>query len=132
MYFSILRIFAVKMENIFIIAAVISIIFLIVKFIEMRYIEKDSKPLKLLIRDSLLVYFSVVSGYFIMEQLKPVMQNGDVLNGGGGTTPVFTNNPEFYSTFSKRWSQKFCTTFLKSGIFAQLFLKVAIFTPFLI
>jgi len=83
------------MENIFIIAAVISIIFLIVKFIEMRYIEKDSKPLKLLIRDSLLVYFSVVSGYFIMEQLKPVIQNGDVLNSGGGATPVFTNNPEF-------------------------------------
>ena len=54
------------MDNIFIIAAVISIIFLIVKFIEMRYIEKDSKPLKLLIRDALLVYFSVVSGYFIL------------------------------------------------------------------
>ena len=82
------------MENIFIIAAVISIIFLIVKFIEMRYIEKDSKPLKLLIRDALLVYFSVVSGYFILEQLKPVMQNGDDLTGGG-VTPVFTNNPEF-------------------------------------
>lgn len=83
----------VEMNNIFIIAAVISIIFLVMKFIEMRYIERDSKPLKLLIRDTLLVYFSVVSGYFILEQLKPVMQNGDQLSGG--TTPVFTNNPEF-------------------------------------
>jgi hypothetical protein len=81
------------MNNIFIIATVISIIFLVMKFIEMRYIEKESKPLKLLIRDTLLVYFSVVSGYFILEQLKPVMQNGDNLTGG--TTPVFTNNPEF-------------------------------------
>jgi len=81
------------MDNIFIIAAVMSIIFLVMKFIEMRYIEKDSKPLKLLLRDALLVYFSVVSGYFILEQLKPVMQNGDV--AGGGPTPVFTNNPEF-------------------------------------
>jgi hypothetical protein len=81
------------MDNIFIIAGIISIIFLIMKFIEMRYIEKDSKPLKLLLRDALLVYFSVVSGYFILEQLKPVMQNGDKLTGG--TTPVFTNNPEF-------------------------------------
>lgn len=83
------------MENIFIIAAIISIIFLIVKFIEMRYVEKDSKPLKLLIRDALLVYFSVVSGYFILEQLKPVMQNGGNLSGTNGVTPVFTNNPEF-------------------------------------
>lgn len=81
------------MNNIFIIGAIISIIFLIVKFIEMRYVEKDSKPLKVLIRDALLVYFSVVSGYFILEQLKPVMQNGD--NIMGGSTPVFTNNPEF-------------------------------------
>jgi hypothetical protein len=64
-----------------------------VKFIEMRFIEKETKPLKLLIRDALLVYFSVVSGHFILEQLKPVMQSGDNLSGGA--TPVFTNNPEF-------------------------------------
>lgn len=81
------------MDNIFIIAAIISVIFLIVKFIEMRYIEKDSKPLKLLIRDALLVYFSVVSGYFIIEQLKPVISEGGKLNGG--STPAFTDNPEF-------------------------------------
>ena len=59
----------------------------------MRYIEKESKPLKLLIRDALLVYFSVVSGYFILEQLKPVMQTGGALSTG--PTPVFTDNPEF-------------------------------------
>ena len=81
------------MDNIFIIAAIISIIFLIVKFIEMRYIEKESKPLKLLIRDALLVYFSVVSGHFILEQLKPVISDGSKLNGGA--TLVFTDNPEF-------------------------------------
>jgi hypothetical protein len=81
------------MSNIFIIAAIISVIFLIAKFIEMRYVEKESKPLKLLIRDSLLVYFSVVSGYFILEQLKPVM--GDEANLHGGNTPAFTGNPEF-------------------------------------
>jgi hypothetical protein len=81
------------MNNVFLIAAIISIVFLIVKFIEMRYIEKDSKPVKLLMRDALLVYFSVVSGYFVLEQLKPVMHTGDKLIGGN--TPVFTNNPEF-------------------------------------
>lgn len=80
------------MENIFIIAAVISIIFLLAKFIEMRFLEKESKPLKLLIRDALLVYVSVVVGNFILEQLKPVMQDG------GETVkhaPVFTSNPDF-------------------------------------
>jgi hypothetical protein len=81
------------MDNIFIIAAVISIIFLILKFIEMRFIERENKPLKLLIRDALVVYFSVVSGYFILEQLKPVIQNGGNLTSN--TTPIFVDNPEF-------------------------------------
>ena len=80
------------MENIFVIAGIISIIFVIIKFIEMRFVEKEAKPLKLLIRDALLVYFSVISGYFILEQLKPIIQNG----GENSTiTPVFTGNPEF-------------------------------------
>ena len=79
------------MDNIFIIAGVISVIFLIAKFIEMRFVEKENKPLKLLIRDSLLVYFSVVIGYFILEQINPMIQNG----GGSTITPVFTDNPEF-------------------------------------
>ena len=80
------------MDNIFIIAAIISIIFLISKFIEMRFIEKENKPLKLLIRDALLVYFSVISGYFILQQLKPIIQNG---GENSIATQVFTNNPEF-------------------------------------
>lgn len=78
------------MDNIFIIAGIISIIFIISKFIEMRFIEKENKPLKLLIRDALLVYFSVVCGYFILEQINPIIKNG-----ASNTTPVFTDNPEF-------------------------------------
>ena len=82
------------MENIFIIAAIISVIFFIAKFAEMRFLDKEPKPLKLLVRDSLLVYFSVICGYFILEQINPS------INVGGGissemATPVFTDNPEF-------------------------------------
>jgi hypothetical protein len=82
------------MDNIFIIAAVIAFIFLLAKFIEMRFVDKDNKPLKLLVRDALLVYISVVCGYFIIEQLNPVAVT---IAGGGGAnaTPVFTDNPEF-------------------------------------
>lgn len=74
------------------IALIIAIVFLVIKFIEMRFIDKESKPLKLLIRDALLVYLSVVAGYFILEQLKPVIQNG---SGTIINTPVFTDNPGF-------------------------------------
>ena len=80
------------MDNIFIIALVISFIFLITKFIEMRFIEKESKPLKLLIRDAILVYFSVVFGYFIIGQINPILKGGSI---GKLTTPAFTDNPGF-------------------------------------
>jgi hypothetical protein len=80
------------MSNIFIVAGIIAVVFLIVKFIEMRFVDKESKPLKFLIRDALLVYFSVVSGSFIIDQVSPVMQEV----GENITNPaVFTDNPGF-------------------------------------
>ena len=79
------------MTSIFVIAAIISITFLVVKFLEMRYIEKESKPLKLLIRDTLLVYFSVIIANFVMDQINPIM----AASGGKKVTPVFTDNPSF-------------------------------------
>ena len=81
------------MDNIFIIAAIISVVFLIGKFIEMRYVDKESKPFKFLLRDALIVYFSVICGYFILQQIKPMIQQG--AGDGPTTTPVFTDNPEF-------------------------------------
>lgn len=80
------------MDNIFIVSGIISFVFLIAKFIEMRFIEKESKPLKFLIRDSLLVYFSVIVSYFIIDQLKSVIQSG---GENSKSVPVFTDNPEF-------------------------------------
>lgn len=81
------------MENIFLIAAIISILFIITKFIEMRFIERENKPLKLLVRDALLVYFSVILGYFVINQATPII-NG-ATEGGTNITPIFTDNPEF-------------------------------------
>jgi hypothetical protein len=83
------------MTNVFIFAGIITTIYFIVKFIEMRFIDKESKPLKVLIKDSLFVYFSVVFGNFIAEQLKPV-----ILEGGDGSIvskppAVFTDTPTF-------------------------------------
>ena len=80
------------MTNTFIVAGIISIVYFLVKFTEMRFVDKESKPLKMLIRDSLLVYFSVIVGSFLMDQLKPIMDDAS-------STPcmpsVFTDNPGF-------------------------------------
>ena len=77
------------MDNIFIIATIISVIFLISKFIEMRFVDNENKPLKLLIRDSLLVYCSVIIGYFVIQQINPLLQENSQ------TPQVFIDNPEF-------------------------------------
>ena len=79
------------MTSIFVIAAIISITFLVVKFLEMRYIEKESKPLKLLMRDTLVVYFSVIIANFVIDQINPIMTVGTSKK----ITPVFTDNPAF-------------------------------------
>ncbi len=79
------------MDNIFLVAGIISVIFFIAKFLEMRYIDKEPKPLKVLIRDSLLVYVSVVVGSFILDQLKPVIDETEMLKA----PLAFTDNPPF-------------------------------------
>jgi hypothetical protein len=79
------------MDNIFLIAGIISVIFLIAKFLEMRYIDKEPKPLKYLIRDILLVYLSVITGNFIVDQLKPIIHESVA-----PVVPIaFTDNPPF-------------------------------------
>lgn len=80
------------MENIFIIASLISFFYLIIKFIEMRFIEKDNKPLKVLIKDTLVVYLCVLLGNFIVEQINPSLLGEETTNI---VTQVFTDNPGF-------------------------------------
>ena len=78
-------------SNLFMNAGAIAIIFLIIKFIEMRFVDKENKPLKELIKDTLIVYISVLSGYYLLEQLSPMMETV----GGNNSPAVFTGNPEF-------------------------------------
>ena len=79
------------MSNIFLVAGIISVIFFIAKFLEMQYIEKESKPLKILIRDTLVVYVSVIFGNFILDQLSPVIKE----TSEAASPIAFTDNPPF-------------------------------------
>jgi hypothetical protein len=81
------------MDNIFLAAAIVSVIYFIAKFIEMKYIDKEMKPIKVLFRDVLLVYVSVVVGFFVINQLDPVVQ--ETLNSATSTPIAFTDMPPF-------------------------------------
>ena len=73
----------------FINATIISIIYLLFRFFEMRIVLKDNKPLKQLLRDALLVYISVIVGEFIIEQLAPIASSMNA------QPSVFVNEPDF-------------------------------------
>jgi hypothetical protein len=88
------------MKNIFIIGGIISLIFFIVKFIESRFTitssnseeEKELKGLKYIFRDALLVYFSVICGHFIIDQVNILIsKESGIIN----EPKVFVGNPEF-------------------------------------
>lgn len=76
--------------SIFMVALVISLVFLFAKFIEMRFVEKESRPFKFLARDALVVYFSVLVANFLAGQLQQMVPSNKPL-----ATPVFTDNPGF-------------------------------------
>ncbi len=74
--------------SIFLTAGIISFIYILFKFVEMRVILKENKPLKLLLRDTILVYLSIIMGNFVIEQVYPVSKQASA-------PQVFTNNPDF-------------------------------------
>jgi len=71
----------------FMLATAISIIYLLFRFIEMRFIMKETKPLKTLVRDGLLVYLSSLSGFYILQNVTPTISVE--------STKAFTNDPDF-------------------------------------
>lgn len=77
----------------FINAAVVSIIYLLIKVVERKFIEKEDLNIKLLLRDTLILFFSVIAGYYLIEQINPMIYGSEKQSL---TNPqVFTDNPAF-------------------------------------
>ena len=88
------------MEKAFILAVAISVVYTIVKYLEMRYLEQKMKPLREIVRDVLMVSVSsfVCSFVFIYNKNKiddfvAVITNTNVLKPEN--TQVFTGVPGF-------------------------------------
>ena len=76
-------------NSIFVTALGISMIYALLKFAEMRFILKENKPFKVIFRDTIFVYLSVVGGNFIIEQMGTL---GDITSS---STKAFTDTPDF-------------------------------------
>jgi hypothetical protein len=56
------------MKNIFYISTIITIVYFLLKFIEIKYILNEDKSLKELLRETIMVYLSILTGMFIYNQ----------------------------------------------------------------
>jgi hypothetical protein len=88
------------MQELFILAIIITALFCASKFVEMKYLNEDAKPLKETVRDALVVLVSSLTGGFIYFNFSSsitdffnVVTETKVLNTA--TTQVFTDKPEF-------------------------------------
>jgi len=90
------------MDKIFIIACLLTILFVIFKFLEMKYIEKEYKPLKLVVRDAVFVFLAGFSSmYLIFYFDNNITEFYNILTGNKTVitnpmnTQVFTDEPGF-------------------------------------
>lgn len=90
------------MEQVFIIAIATILLFSAIKIVETKYLDKtgEKKPLKLIVRDVIIVFVSVVTasfGYFTFQnQIRDffnIVTETPTLNTA--TTQIFTDTPGF-------------------------------------
>ena len=62
-----------NMDNLVVLSISAAVVYFFVKFIEMRFIKRESEPLKGLIKDSAFLYL-IIFGLLVREQLKAELE----------------------------------------------------------
>ena len=88
------------MEDVFVVAVLITLSFCVAKFIEIKYFSEQMKPLKDIVRDSLLVLICALGGAYVyfhfqknIREFFNIVTETKVLDNA--STEVFTDNPSF-------------------------------------
>jgi hypothetical protein len=63
-------------------------VFFLAKFLEMRFSVEEPRPLKYLMRDTVVVYASCIIGYYLLLQFQSEVSSSSPIE-------VFTDNPGF-------------------------------------
>jgi hypothetical protein len=99
MYIRLFRsIYMVDPTKIVIVGIVVSVVYFLLKFMEMRFVDPENqKPVKVLVRDSIMVCISAVLGVFVLNQFENIGSiGGGGSSGGSGSAPaVFVDTPGF-------------------------------------
>jgi hypothetical protein len=85
--------------KIVIVGIVVSVVYFLLKFMEMRFVDPENqKPVKVLVRDSIMVCISAVLGVFVLNQFENISGGGSGSgsgSGSGGAPAVFVDTPGF-------------------------------------
>ncbi len=79
------------MSNLVITSGIISVIYFLIKFFEMRFILKENKPLKQLVIDTLIVFIAATSSILLLEQFNL----GELIGATKEVPGAFVNKPDF-------------------------------------
>jgi len=88
------------MEKVFILSIIVTCLFVTIKILEMKFVDKEWKPLKNIIRDSVVVFVSTMIGAFLLFQMDGSVTDflnivTDNKSFNMASTQIFTDAPGF-------------------------------------
>jgi hypothetical protein len=88
------------MDNSFFIAIFTTILFCFSKFVEMKYLDEEPKPLKTVMRDAVAVFISSLTASYVYFNFNYVIHDffnvvTDTTTLNSATTQIFTDTPSF-------------------------------------
>jgi len=88
------------MEKMLMVAMITTFLFCLIKLLQMKYLEKEMRPLKDLVRDAIIVFIAGFAGYFVYFKMDGTVS--DFFNAvtetnviTPGNTEIFTDKPDF-------------------------------------
>jgi len=86
------------MEKILIVAIVITMLFCLAKVVEMKFIDKEMKPLKFMIRDGAIVFSAAIGALFVFTHMNgPMRSINDFMNVVTDTKTLSAAAPEVFT-----------------------------------
>lgn len=76
-------------SNSYLYLTVIAVCYVVFNILEMRFITDEATPLKTVFKNTLIVFFSSLCGFYVMSNYKSVD------TAVAKPTEIFTGNPEF-------------------------------------